>query len=195
MTVTLKDNQARLAARMREIVALHDAGRAVSSVIDLDSVSRKIVDALARTFDIQLAALWIVEGGSNLRLSAARGKRAGESSSLAADESLGDAEALRELAEQVWRSREQASLARATDDARFGEAARAANAPGPLVALPLDRKGRVVGVLVVGRADGTREFSEADLNLVTTFADRSCKLFDGFCRHSQRFQPHPPTKL
>ncbi|MGE0399019.1 MAG: ATP-binding protein [Kofleriaceae bacterium] len=181
MTVTLKDNQARLAARMREIVALHDAGRAVSSVIDLDSVSRKIVDALSRTFDIQLAALWLVEGGdrserangSRLRLSAARGKRAGVSSALATDESLVDAEALRELAEQVWRSRSQVSLARAADDETFGEAAQKANAPGPLVALPLDRKARVVGVLIVGRADGTREFTEADLNLVTTFADQA----------------------
>ncbi|HSK01140.1 MAG TPA: HAMP domain-containing protein, partial [Kofleriaceae bacterium] len=61
MTSTLKDNQARLAARMREIVALHDAGRAVSSVIDLDSVARKIVDAVARTFAVQLAALWLVD--------------------------------------------------------------------------------------------------------------------------------------
>jgi signal transduction histidine kinase len=175
MTVTLKDNQARLAARMREIVALHDAGRAVSSVIDLDSVSRKIVDALARTFDIQLAALWLVEDDRTgaLRLSAARGKRAGVSSALATDESLTDAEALRALAEKVWTSREQLELVRAADDPTFGEAATTANAPGPLVALPLDRKSRVVGVLMVGRADGTREFSEADLNLVTTFADQA----------------------
>ncbi|MFN0250519.1 MAG: ATP-binding protein [Kofleriaceae bacterium] len=174
MTVTLKDNQARLAARMREIVALHDAGRAVSSVIDLDGVSRKIVDALARTFDIQLAALWLVEDHrSGLRLSAARGKRVGVSSALATDESLTDAEALRAIAEHVWKSREQLGLVRAAGDPTFGEAARAANAPGPLVALPLDRKSRVVGVLIVGRADGTREFSEADLNLVTTFADQA----------------------
>ncbi len=178
MTVTLKDNQARLAARMREIVALHDAGRAVSSVIDLDSVSRKIVDALARTFDIQLAALWLVEGGERantprLRLSAARGKRAGVSSAFATDESLVDAEALRALVDQVWRTREQVALPRAADDATFGEAAQRANAPGPLVALPLDRKARVVGVLVVGRADGGRELSEADLNLITTFADQA----------------------
>ena len=68
MTSTLKDNQARLAARMKEIVALHDAGRAVSSVIDLDQVSRKIVDAVARTFDVQLAALWLVEGEQAARI-------------------------------------------------------------------------------------------------------------------------------
>src|SRR6185295_2342900 len=31
----------------------------------------------------------------------------------------------------------------------------------------------VVGVLAVGRADGARGFSEADLNLLTTFADQA----------------------
>ena len=44
---------------------------------------------------------------------------------------------------------------------------------GPLVALPLDRKIRVVGVLAVARAEGARQFSDADLNLLTTFADQA----------------------
>ena len=44
---------------------------------------------------------------------------------------------------------------------------------GPLVALPLDRKNRVVGVLAVARAEAAREFSDADLNLLTTFADQA----------------------
>jgi len=175
MTSTLKDNQARLAARMREIVALHDAGRAVSSVIDLDSVSRKIVDAVARTFDIQLAALWLVEGGAQprLRASAARARRPDVSSALATDEALAAAEALRSLAEEVQRTRQPIRLERAVADLTYSESARRAGAPGPLVALPLDRKARVVGVLAVGRAEDAREFSEADFNLLTTFADQA----------------------
>ena len=175
MTVTLKDNQARLAARMREIVALHDAGRAVSSVIDLDSVSRKIVDAVARTFDIQLAALWLAEGGAQprLRASAARARRADVSSALATDEALAAAESLRALAETVQKTRQAIRLDRASEDALYSESAVKAGAPGPLVALPLDRKARVVGVLAVGRAEDAREFSEADFNLLTTFADQA----------------------
>lgn len=175
MTVTLKDNQARLAARMREIVALHDAGRAVSSVIDLDAVSRKIVDAVARTFDIQLAALWLAEGGAQprLRASAARARRPDVSSALATDEALVAAESLRALAEQVQRTRQPIRLDRAADDPAYSESAKKAGAPGPLVALPLDRKARVVGVLAVGRAEDAREFSEADFNLLTTFADQA----------------------
>ncbi|MBA2544787.1 MAG: HAMP domain-containing protein [Deltaproteobacteria bacterium] len=179
MTGTLKENQARLAARMREIVALHDAGRAVSSVIDLDLVSRKIVDAVARTFDLQLAALWLVEGGA-LRTSAARARRTDVSIALAADDSLAAADALRSIADHVRIGRVPLRLVRAGDDTEWGEAARKAGAPGPLVALPLDRsrpgdsrQPRVVGVLAVGRAQDAREFSEADLNLLTTFADQA----------------------
>ena len=189
MTATLKDNQARLAARMKEIVALHDAGRAVSSVIDLDQVSRKIVDAVARTFDVRLAALWLVdhtaapaaagraqgESGSQpaLRASAARARRPEVSSALATEEALAAAEGLRAVADRVRQSREGVRLVCAGDDPELGEAAREAGVPGPLVALPLERKNRIAGVLAVARAQDAREFSDADLNLLTTFADQA----------------------
>ncbi len=172
MTSTLKDNQARLAARMREIVALHDAGRAVSSVIDLDQVSRKIVDAVARTFDVQLAALWLTEDGE-LRASAARARRSDVSSALATDEALAAAAHLRPLVELVRADRKPLRMVKALADARYGDAAKAAGAGGPFVALPLDRKNRVVGVIAVARAEAAREFSDADLNLLTTFADQA----------------------
>lgn len=175
MTSTLKDNQARLAARMREMVALHDAGRAVSSVIDLDSVSRKIVDAVARTFDVQLAAVWIAEGGAapGLRASAARARRSDVSSALATDDSLAAAEALHPVAEQARLARVPVRLDHAGTHEVYGEAARRAGTTGAMIALPLDRKARVVGVLAVARAEHAREFSEADLNLLTTFADQA----------------------
>ncbi|MCX5743915.1 MAG: ATP-binding protein [Proteobacteria bacterium] len=162
MTGTLKDNQARLAARMREMVALHDAGRAVSSVIDLDSVSRKIVDAVARTFDVQVAALWISEGGATpgLRASAARARRADQASSLAASDSLAPAEALASIADRAASTKQPVRLDAVAE-------------LGAVIALPLVRQARVVGVLAVARAASAREFSEADLNLLTTFADQA----------------------
>ncbi|MFT3691860.1 MAG: ATP-binding protein [Kofleriaceae bacterium] len=172
MTVTLKDNQARLAARMREIVALHDAGRAVSSVIDLDQVSRKIVDAVARTFDVQLASLWLTDF-DKLRPSAARARRADVSSALATDEALAAAEHLRPVIERVRDDRKPVRMTKAAEDPVHGAAAREAGALGPLVAMPLDRKNRVVGVLAVARGAAAREFSDADLNLLTTFADQA----------------------
>jgi len=185
MTSTLKDNQARLAARMKEIVALHDAGRAVSSVIDLDAVSRKIVDAVARTFDVQLAALWLADpegrtesgplasAGAPLRASAARARRKDVSSALATEEALAAADILRPIAGKVGESRERVRLVRAADDETHGAFAREAGMPGPFVGLPLERKNRVVGVLAVARGKEAREFSDADLNLLTTFADQA----------------------
>jgi signal transduction histidine kinase len=185
MTSTLKDNQARLAARMREIVALHDAGRAVSSVIDLDSVARKIVDVVARTFVVQLAALWLVddrraageggEGGEPGGLSAfaARARRPDVTTALAADEALSAAGALQGIAEDVKTTRAPLRLGCAGIDPVHGAAARAAGVLGPLVALPLERKGRIVGVLAVARAPDAREFSDADLSLLVTFADQA----------------------
>jgi two-component system, NtrC family, sensor kinase len=197
MTSTLKDNQARLAARMREILALHDAGRAVSSVIDVESVSRKIVDAVARTFDVQLAALWLVGAGTGeLQVTAARARRADISASLATDEALATADALRPIADEVRATRralrvDHESVDLTGEDPRpagravggptprdsaslvFVEVARGAGVLGPLVALPLDRKARVVGVLAVARGERARELSDADLNLLTTFADQA----------------------
>jgi signal transduction histidine kinase len=144
----------------------------VSSVIDLDQVSRKIVDAVARTFEVQLAALWLAEPGK-LRASAARARRPDVSSTLATDEALAVAEALRPIAERVRDDRAPVRLVRAGEDDKHGEAARTAGTPGPLVALPLERKNRVVGVLAVARGGDSREFSDADLNLLTTFADQA----------------------
>src|SRR6185312_14692725 len=91
----------------------------------------------------------------------------------ATDEALANAEALHAIAEQVRQTKQPIRLDRAADDPMFGNAAKNAGAIGPLVALPLDRKSRVVGVLAVARAANARIFSEADLNLVTTFADQA----------------------
>jgi len=156
MTSTLKDNQARLAARMKEIVALHDAGRAVSSVIEIDQVSRKIVDAVARTFDVSLAALWLADG-DQLRPSAARARRPEVSAMLATEDALAAADSVQPIAERV---RKERAPVRSTD-------------PNPMIALPLERKNKIVGVLGVARATDAKAFTEADLNLLTTFADQA----------------------
>jgi len=195
MTSTLKENQARLAARMREIVALHDAGRAISSVIDLDPVARKIVDAVARTFDVQLVALWLVDdkraqAGQGdvepaLQLFAARARRLDVTAALATDEALTAAGALQALAERVRETRAPLRLERAADDPIYGAAAAAARTPGPLVALPLERKGRVVGALAVARAADARALSDADLNLLTTFADQAGAAVENALLYSQ----------
>ena len=89
------------------------------------------------------------------------------------EEGLVAATALTSIAEHVRMARAPLRLVSAGSDPDHGAAARDAGVRGPFVALPLDRKNRVVGVLAVVRAEDAREFSDADLNLLTTFADQA----------------------
>ncbi|MBP6632480.1 MAG: HAMP domain-containing protein [Kofleriaceae bacterium] len=186
MTTTLKDNQTRLAARMREIVALHDAGRAVSAVIELDQVGRRVVDAVARTLDVRGCALWLVAaddgdraGPPAVSLGAARWRQPGVSLALAADRDDGRAQQLAALAAAVVAGRQpvrRVDLVSA-DDAD-AVAARAVGLDGSLLAVPLERAGAAVGVLVVGRDHEQRAFTEADGSLLATFADQAASAID-----------------
>ena len=169
MTETLKDNQERLAARMREIVALHDAGRAVSSEIDLDQVLRKIVDQVARVLGVRLCALWLVERPEDdeprLQLGAARARRGEESAEIARP--------LSAIASEVARTRRRIRADRIDDDPERWRAAVEAELTGSLVALPLVGKRDVVGVLIIGRDREAAPFSAADADLLSTFGDQA----------------------
>jgi signal transduction histidine kinase len=177
MTKALKENQRRLAARMREIVALHDAGRAISSVIDQKAVLRKIVDSVARVFDVRLCALWLVEGDGSgdaieLRLGAARAKL-DVRHTLRGSEGADIAEPLQGIAKEVAVARATLRVDRVAEDPDRCDAALGAGITGSLLATPLERKGQVVGVIIVGRTSETRPFSEASSNLLATFADQA----------------------
>jgi two-component system, NtrC family, sensor kinase len=179
MTAALKDNQRRLAARMREIVALHDAGRAVSSVLELEQVLRKIVDSVARVLHVRVCALWLVDGpaagqgGLPLRLGAARAKR-GDGRIMARGDDVAElVQPLRAIAESVGAVRAPLRVHRVVDDDDWRDAAVAAGVTGSLVATPLERKGNVLGVIIIGRDRDARAFSEADANLLATFADQA----------------------
>jgi two-component system, NtrC family, sensor kinase len=178
MTGALKENQQRLAARMREMVALHDAGRAMGSVIDLQQVSTKIVDSVARTFDVRLCALFLAAPGAtsseDLKLSVAAARvRRTESGQPLGPPGLADATALLPIASQVARLRATLRIDDVSADSRRRDPAAAAGVDGALMAVPLERKGSVVGVLVVGRGSAARPFIEADTNLLSTFADQA----------------------
>lgn len=182
MTRTLKENQERLRARMREIMALHGAARTVSSVIDLDEVLREIVDSVAHVFDVRLCALWVVKapdpGGSGdkpveLKLGAARAKPMNAEATLHGTEGADAAEPLRPMAVEVARTRATVRVDDAPSHAQWSRAALAAGVSGSLLATPLERKGHVIGILVAGREHDAKPFSEADADLLATFADQA----------------------
>ena len=176
MTSTLKENQQRLAARMREMVALHDAGRAMSSVIEFDQVSAKIVDAIARVFEVRVCALFAVMPGRpdepRVIVAAARVRKTELASALISLDA-DDAAPLVPIATQVARLRATLRIDDASADPRRRDAAMAVGIDGSILATPLERKGAVVGVLILGRQQRSRPFVEADANLLATFADQA----------------------
>ena len=184
MTTTLKENQQRLAARMREIVALHDAGRAMSSVIELDQVVRKVVDSVARAFDGHLCTLWLRDGGGGLTLAASRARRAGLRTNLVAGEAAEVSRRLVPIAAEIVDARAPIRAER-VDESRHREAARAGGIDGSLLAAPLERKGQAVGALIVGRPLGERPFTEADANLLATFADQAAAAIENARLYAQ----------
>jgi two-component system, NtrC family, sensor kinase len=185
MTTSLRVNQERLAARMREIVALHEAGRAVSSVLGLDEVLHTIVDSVARVLDARLAALWLVEGSEpgepsrpRLGIGAARTKPMLSSidrrrQTIIGEDALSLAQGLAGVAADVAQMRLPIRVADVTLDPKLGEPASAAHVDGSLLVVPLERGRAVVGVLVVGRERAAAAFTDADENLLATFADQA----------------------
>ena len=183
MTWSLRENQDRLAARMREIMALHEAGRAVTSVLGLEDVLRTIVGSVARVLDTRLAAIWLVSrhvaGRPELRIGAARARhlmganidaRHDVSQSYAGTDAAELAEPFSMIAEEVARARTVLRIPFVEDHPALHGAGQVA---GSLLAVPLERQRGVVGVLVVGRAAGSPPFGEADERLLLTFADQA----------------------
>lgn len=179
MTTALKENQRRLAARMREIVALHDAGRAVSSVIEVDQVLGKVVDSVARVLHLRVCALWLVDteaagqGHPELVLGAVRAKRGNMRVIKSIEEASSLVRPLQMLAQDVAESRGTLRIEDMAVHPKYSKEAAEASIDGSLIASILERKGSVVGVIVVGRGSGTRVFSDEDANLLSAFADQA----------------------
>jgi signal transduction histidine kinase/HAMP domain-containing protein len=158
MTIGLKEHQERLAARMREITTLHEIGRAVSSVLSLDDVLGKIVGEVAGVLDATSCVLLLQQVDGSLTVGSAVGAPAPE---LCAP-----------LASEVARSNSPLRVEAIEADGDLGPAAEAAGLAGSLLAVPLELKDAVLGVLLVTRPHD-RPFTEADLRLVATFGDQA----------------------
>jgi signal transduction histidine kinase len=184
MTRSLKENQEGLAARVRELVTVHQVGRAVSSVVDLDQVLRSVVGealtvlngktaAIALTVDAPAGDLAILDERGAVKRFAVR---------AVAGEPVG--RRLAPMAEAVaalgWPRRTSAVEA----DPQLTAAAAASGLVGPMIAAPLSLKERVVGVILVGRL-GEARFEEADLRLLVTFADQTATAIENARLYSE----------
>jgi two-component system NtrC family sensor kinase len=160
MTRSLKENQEGLAARVRELVTVHQVGRAVSTVVDLGQVLRSVVTEVLAVLDGRTAAIALSVGTepAEFVVRAVAGEPVGER--------------LAPLAAAVAHLGRARRTSAVEADPQLMEHALAAGLRGPVIAAPLTLKERLVGVIVVGRL---REapFGEADLRLLVTFADQT----------------------
>ncbi len=158
MTRAVRDNQEHLAARMREIETLHEIGRAISSVLGLDDVLRKIVDELSTVLAARRTALLLADRDGSLRIGAGGGLD-GKDAEIA---TLGEALAWRGGPLLVDDVAAEADLA---------QPATRAGVVGSLMAVPLESKDHVLGLLLVNREFAL--FTEDDLRLLFSFADQA----------------------
>ncbi|HEX3697306.1 MAG TPA: ATP-binding protein [Polyangia bacterium] len=160
MTRSLKENQEGLAARVRELVTVHQVGRAISSVVDLDRVLRSVVSEALSVLHGKTAALALSIDGPKKKfvVRAVAGETVGRLLAPVAD-----------VVAALGHPRRTPSVGA---DPQLMDVAKAAGLTGPLIAAPLALKERIVGVLMVGRLHDD-PFAEADLRLLVTFADQT----------------------
>jgi two-component system, NtrC family, sensor kinase len=160
MTRSLKDNQEGLAARVRELVTVHQVGRAVSTVVDLGQVLRSVVTEVLNVLGGKTAAIALAVGADppEFVVRAVAGEPVGGQLAPLAAAVAGLGRARRTAAVQA--------------DPQLMAAAKGAGLTGPVIAAPLTLKERLVGVIVVGRLTEA-PFGEADLRLLVTFADQT----------------------
>jgi two-component system, NtrC family, sensor kinase len=165
MTRSLKENQEGLAARVRELVTVHQVGRAVSSVVDLSEVLRSVVSETLNVLSGGTVAIALkVDDPAPTGSPPAFVVRA------VAGADIGNRLAgLAGAVAALGRARRTPAV---EADPQLTESAKAAGLTGPVIAAPLTLKERMVGVIVVGRP-GEAPFAEADLRLLVTFADQT----------------------
>jgi signal transduction histidine kinase len=169
MTRSLKENQEGLAARVRELVTVHQVGRAVSSVVDLDAVLRSVVRE----------ALNVLSGGT-VSIALAVDDPGAKGAATFAVRAVAGADIGHRLAglagvvAALGRPRRSPAV---EADPQLTASAGAVGLKGPLIAAPLTLKERLVGVILVGRP-GEAPFAEADLRLLVTLADQTASAIE-----------------
>ncbi len=160
MTRSLKENQEGLAARVRELVTVHQVGRAVSTVVDLGQVLRSVVTEVLNVLGGKTAAIALAVGADppEFVIRAVAGEAVG-----------GQLAPLAAAVAGLGRARRTAAV---EADPQLMAAANGAGLLGPVIAAPLTLKERTVGVILVGRLTEA-PFGEADLRLLVTFADQT----------------------
>ena len=196
------DDNAKLKVRVKQLAILHEIARAVTSVLDLQSVLNRIVDAAVYLTDAEEGFLLLVDPESqalHLRASKGLGDKAAKVMHIPVDDSLS------------WQV------------VRTGKPLRMGGKPGhethkvktgylvkSIIKTPIKSQERVLGVLAVDHAiESFKTFSDHDVSLLTslaayaTIAIENARRFEEVTRRAETLsqtlgdvgsKPQPPTR-
>jgi signal transduction histidine kinase/HAMP domain-containing protein len=165
MTEALRENQRRLAARINEIVTLHQIGRGVSAALGMDPVLRTTVKEIQNALSATTVDVLLVDEGGPLRWRASVGP--------ADPPTEAHERGARGLAAAVMADGQTRCLDALAEHPDLGLLAQEGGLAGSVMAVPLEHQQRVLGVLVISRQPPAAVFGEQDLRLVTTLADQA----------------------
>lgn len=180
MTVSLRENQRRLGARISEIVTLHSIGRAVSSVVGLEGVLRTVVEEIRGALEAESMSILLADRSGRLAYGAqVRGApRDGDASEdgtpvVCVGEGSGSGVLTggRAIAQVVFRGESALCVDDIESHADLGEFAAQEGLTGSVMVVPLEHKGQRLGVMMINRA--APPFGESELRLLSTFADQA----------------------
>lgn len=150
--------------RVRELRTLHEIARAVTSVLDLESVLNRIVEAAVYLTNAEEGFLLLVEKASN-GLTLRAGKGLGEKASTVRNMKVTDT-----IAGQVVETGRPVRMGGFQRDEEFK--VKTGYLVKSLVNVPIKSAGQVIGVLSVDHSlQSMRSFSDHDVVLLSSLAD------------------------
>ena len=155
--------------RAQELETINEVGRAVTSVLDLDALIRQIVDTTKQRFGHYFTSVLLVEGD---RLVFRDGSTVGDSDirleAGAVEFDIGGAAG---LVTEAIRSREPVLVNDTLADPRY-VTTPSLTATRSEIAMPLEVKGRVIGVLDV-QSDRATAYDDTDVRLLQALANQA----------------------
>lgn len=175
MTEALRENQQRLAARISEIVTLHNIGRAVSSVVGLEEVLRTVVEETRKALAAQITTILLADAEGRLALRAWVGpvKASPEGSEGHEITEEDHAYAALLIGQVAYSDRRTLCIDEVEVHPELGKVALAGGLRGSVMVVPLEHKGRELGVMIINRQPPAEAFGEGELRLLSTFASQA----------------------
>ncbi|MDH4158366.1 MAG: response regulator [candidate division Zixibacteria bacterium] len=168
----LKISNMILKRRMNELNALYEAGKSIGSTLHLKDLLKQIVTLASNVTEATIGSIMLIdEAGTFLTIEAAIGleQKIIDQTRL----SLGAS-----IAGFVAQKGEPLIVADVEQDERFRRINKERYSSGSLLCVPLEIKGKVIGVINMANKQGDLSFSPNDLKLLTTFASQAAVAVD-----------------